>query len=105
MCIIVKPPFIKTIANKFRKTLVGFLSSPTSAAHVLVFFKLQFLVPRNLEEANFKFSFKLQNRFCCGVAIVEVSVLMKRRHSELLSVQSITQRSMSSVQVAEVAVS
>lgn len=105
MCIIVEPPFIKTIANKFRKTLVGFLSSPTSEAHVLVFFKLQCFVPRNLEEANVKFSLKLQNRFCCGVAIVQVSVLMKRRQFELLSVQSITQRSISSVQVAEVAVS
>lgn len=105
MCIIVETPFIKTIGNKFRKTLVGFLSSPTSVAHVLVFFKLQFFVPRNLEEANVKFSLKLQNRFCCGVAIVQVSVLMKRRHSELLSVQSTTQRSISSVQVAEVAVS
>ena len=40
MCIFVKPPLIKTIGNKFRKTLVGFLSSPTSVAHVLVFFKL-----------------------------------------------------------------
>ena len=105
MFIIVEPPFIETIANKFRKTLIGFLSSPSSVAHVLVFFKLQFFVPRNLEEANVKFSQITKSRFCCGVAIVQVSVLMKRRHSELLSVQSITQRSISSVQVAEVAVS
>ena len=98
MCIALEPPFIKTIANKFRKTLVGFLSSPTSVAHVLVFLKLQCFVPRNLEEANVKFSLKLQNRCCCGVAILQV----KRR---LLSVQSTTQRSISSVQEAEVAVS
>ena len=102
MCIIVEPPFIKTIGNKFRKTLVGFLSSPASVAHVLVFLKLQCFVPRNLEEANVKFSLKLQNRCCCGVAILQVSVLMKRR---LLSVPSTTQRSISSVQVAEVVVS
>ena len=74
-------------------------------AYILVFLKLQCFVPRNLEEANVKFSLKLQNRSCCGVAIVQVSVLMKRRHVELLSVQSAPQRSISSVQVAEVAVS
>lgn len=38
MCIALEPPFIKTIANKFRKTLTGCLSAPTSVAHVAWYF-------------------------------------------------------------------